>query len=67
MINRGYIAMNSLRKEVIDVMDSMKIQYDITEHPPVYTIEEMDKLNIDIYNQVVKNLFVRDDKRKSTT
>ncbi|NLY76691.1 MAG: prolyl-tRNA synthetase associated domain-containing protein [Tissierellia bacterium] len=56
--------MNSLRKEVIDVMDSMKIQYDITEHPPVYTIEEMDKLNIDIYNQVVKNLFVRDDKKK---
>ena len=56
--------MNNVRKKVIDAMESMNIQYDIIEHPAVYTIDEMDKLNIDSNNEVVKNLFVRDDKKK---
>jgi Ala-tRNA(Pro) deacylase len=56
--------MNNIRKKVIDAMESMNIQYDIIEHPAVYTIDEMDKLNIDSNNEVVKNLFVRDDKKK---
>lgn len=56
--------MNDMRKKVIDVMESMNIKYDITEHPAVYTIAEMDELNIDNNNEVVKNLFLRDDKKK---
>lgn len=56
--------MNSIRKKVFDAMLSMNISYDVIEHPAVYTIEEMDRLNIDNKNEVVKNLFVRDDKKK---
>ena len=56
--------MNSIQSKVINVITSMNIQYDIIEHPAVYTIEEMNELNIDNNNEVVKNLFVRDDKKK---
>jgi len=56
--------MNNMRKIVIETIESMNIQYDIVEHPPVYTMEEMDKLNIDSNNEIVKNLFVRDDKKQ---
>lgn len=56
--------MNSIRSKVINVMASMNIPYGIIEHPAVYTIEEMNELNIDNNNEVVKNLFVRDDKKK---
>jgi Ala-tRNA(Pro) deacylase len=56
--------MNSIHQKVFDVMENMNIPYDVIEHPAVYTIEEMDNLNIDIKNEIVKNLFVRDDKKK---
>lgn len=56
--------MDSIYKEVFDVLESMNIQYDVIEHPAVYTIEEMDNLNIENKDEVVKNLFVRDDKKK---
>ncbi len=52
------------RQRVLDYLSDMNINYDIIEHPTVYTIEEMDNLCIDTNNQVVKNLFVRDDKKK---
>lgn len=57
--------MNLNRKKVIDAMESINILYDVIEHPAVYTIEEMDNLNIDSKNEVVKNLFIRDDKKKN--
>lgn len=56
--------MKSVRQVVFDYLSDMNITYDIIEHPDVYTIEEMDNLCIDNNNQVVKNLFVRDDKKK---
>lgn len=56
--------MKSIRQGVFDYLSDMNISYDIIEHPAVYTIEEMDNLCIDTNNQVVKNLFVRDDKKK---
>lgn len=56
--------MNNIRQKVFDVIESMNIRYQVIEHSAVYTIEEMDKLNIDSKNNVVKNLFVRDDKKK---
>ncbi|GAA0180967.1 prolyl-tRNA synthetase associated domain-containing protein [Clostridium sediminicola] len=56
--------MKSVRQIVFDYLSDMNITYDIIEHPAVYTIEEMDNLSIDTNNQVVKNLFVRDDKKK---
>ena len=56
--------MNNMRKKVIDILESMNIQYDIIDHPAVFTIDEMDQLNIDSNNEEVKNLFVRDDKKQ---
>lgn len=55
--------MNNIREKVINTMERMNIEYDIIEHPAVYTIDEIDKLNIDSNNEVIKNLFVRDDKK----
>lgn len=56
--------MNSIRQKVLDTMESMNIPYQVIEHPAVYTMEEMEELNIDSKNEVVKNLFIRDDKKK---
>jgi Ala-tRNA(Pro) deacylase len=54
----------SLRQKVFDVIEDMHIPYEVVEHPAVYTMEEMERLNIDSRNEIVKNLFVRDDKKK---
>ncbi len=59
--------MNSIRQKVFDVMESMNIPYEVVEHQPVYTIEEMEaieELNNNSKDLVVKNLFIRDDKKQ---
>lgn len=56
--------MDMIRKAVTDALDSWNISYEITEHPTVYTIEEMDALGITLKGDVVKNLFLRDSKGK---
>ncbi len=56
--------MESVRENVFAALESMQVAYEIIEHPAVYTIEEMDRLEIDSKNEVVKNLFLRDDKKK---
>lgn len=55
--------MNIIHQQVFDFLDSMEIEYGVIEHPAVYTIEEMDQLQIDSKDEIVKNLFVRDDKK----
>ena len=50
---------------VTDALDSLDIDYEITEHPPVYTIDEMKNLGITHKGDVVKNLFLRDAKGKT--
>lgn len=56
--------MNSIRRIVFDALKNMNISYDVIEHAAVYTVDEMDELNIDDKNEIAKNLFVRDDKKK---
>jgi len=56
--------MKSERQKVFDYLSEMNINCEIVEHPAVYTIEDMDSLHIDTNNQIAKNLFVRDDKKK---
>ena len=36
--------MNSIRQKIFDVMESMNVPYDVVEHQPVYTIEEMEAI-----------------------
>ena len=50
------------RDVVFDKLDELKIKYSVIEHPPVYTIEEMDSLGIFDSVNICKNLFVRNDK-----
>lgn len=56
--------MNHNRQLVLETMEHANVPYKITEHPAVYTIEEMDHLQIDPQNEVAKNLFLRDDKKQ---
>ena len=54
--------MTSDRDTVFDKLDELKIKYSVIEHPPVYTIEEMDILGIFDGVNICKNLFVRNEK-----
>lgn len=56
--------MSEQRQIVFEKLNELEINYDLIEHPAVYTIEEMDALNISNKNQIVKNLFLRDDKKE---
>ncbi|MFB0917955.1 MAG: prolyl-tRNA synthetase associated domain-containing protein [Clostridiaceae bacterium] len=57
------IAVADTSQKVFDKLDEMKIDYSVVNHEAVYTIEAMDALNIDKKNEVVKNIFVRDEKK----
>lgn len=52
------------KQAVIDKLDELKISYTLIEHDPVYTIEEMEKIDIENVDYIVKNLFLRDAKGK---
>jgi Ala-tRNA(Pro) deacylase len=48
------------KRKVYEVLDRYEVAYHVIEHPAVYTIEEMDSLEIFRDNPwVVKNLFLR--------
>ena len=53
------------RQELIDFLDNKGISYEITEHVPVYTIEEMLECNLPYPEIIAKNLFIRDDKKRN--
>lgn len=53
------------KKETYALLDSLGIVYERHEHSAVYTIEEMDALGLPHKEQIVKNLFLRDDKKKN--
>ncbi len=44
---------------VLETLDRLHIKYDITEHPAVFTIEDMNTLGIILEGNVVKNLFFK--------
>ncbi|MDO4612238.1 MAG: prolyl-tRNA synthetase associated domain-containing protein [Candidatus Saccharibacteria bacterium] len=46
-------------KAVLDFLDNQKISYDLVEHEPVHTIEDMEKLGLLDKGYVCKNLFLR--------
>jgi len=53
------------RQIVYDALKKLNIEYELTDHPAVFTIEEMDNLGITGKGEVVKNLFLRDDKKRN--
>lgn len=53
-------------EEILARLRELNIKYEIKNHIPVYTIEEMDRLGKDFFNGacICKNLFLRDQKGK---
>ena len=47
------------KEKVYSVLDSLKIDYKVIDHPEVHTIEEMDALGIFTDGEVCKNLFLQ--------
>ncbi len=51
-------------REIEAKLTEYNIQYELQEHEPVYTIEDMERLHICDIGQVPKNLFLRDGSGK---
>jgi len=52
------------KQNIIDLLLNLQINYEIVEHPAIYTIEEMLKLKLLNSDSIAKNLFLRDDKKQ---
>lgn len=57
--------MYTKKEEVYKYLESLNIKYRKVEHKAVFTMEEMSKLNLEDESEVVKNLFIRDDKKQN--
>ena len=55
---------DAMKQKVYDALAAAGIEYERVDHPPVFTIEEMDALELPHPEAVVKNLFLRDAKGK---
>ncbi len=53
------------KEEIIKLLEGNNIKYEIVEHEPVYTMKDIEKLNINKEATEVKNLFLRDEKGKN--
>ena len=53
------------RQELLQLLDEKGIPYEMTEHIPVFTVDEMLKANIPHSELIAKNLFLRDDKKRN--
>ena len=53
------------KQKVLDTLKALGISYELIEHPPVHTIEEMDALGVFTAGMVCKNLFLRNANGKT--
>lgn len=49
-------------QKIYDILDSLNIKYIKFQHDPVYTVEEVNNLNINIPGMALKNLFLKNKK-----
>lgn len=52
------------KEDIVKILEEKKIKYEIVEHQAVYTIDEMLDCDLPYPDQIAKNLFVRDDKKR---
>lgn len=52
------------REDIIKILEDRKIKYEIAEHKAVFTIDEMLECGLPHPEQIAKNLFIRDDKKR---
>ena len=53
------------REKALAMFRDMEIEFEIVDHPAVFTIEEMRQQRIPHLGNVPKNLFVRDEKKRN--
>lgn len=56
--------MENQKQCVYDALDKLGIKYEVVEHEPVHTMEDMDRLGLPEKGTLCKNLFLRDAKGK---
>ncbi|WP_195269326.1 prolyl-tRNA synthetase associated domain-containing protein [Eubacterium sp. 1001713B170207_170306_E7] len=54
--------MENEAKKVYDFLDKLGVQYQVIEHPPVYTCEELEQYMDDVKGAHCKNLLLRNKK-----
>ena len=52
------------QKDVIELLESKKIKYEIVHHNAVFTVDEMMDCELPYPDACAKNLFIRDDKKQ---
>ncbi len=52
------------KEDIIRILEDRNIKYEMVEHQAVYTIDEMLDCEIPHPEQIAKNLFIRDDKKR---
>ncbi len=50
---------------ILKQLMELNVQYQIIKHPPVYTIEDVTQISNLDFDKIIKNLFVRDDKKEN--
>lgn len=53
------------KEKVLNRLNELNIDYEIINHPPVYTIEEVINLNLEEKGEIVKNLFLKNSNGKT--
>lgn len=53
-----------MKQKAYDFLNNQNIKYEVTDHTPVFTMEEMQAEGIDKLGTICKNLFIRDQKGK---
>ena len=56
--------MSEQKQRVYDALNKLGIKYEVVEHEPVHTMEDMDRLGLPEKGTLCKNLFLRDAKGK---
>ena len=56
--------MENQKQRVYDALNKLGIKYEVVEHEPVHTMEDMDRLGLPEKGTLCKNLFLRDAKGK---
>ncbi|MNI69740.1 Prolyl-tRNA editing protein ProX [compost metagenome] len=53
------------RQAITEMLEQLNIRYDIMDHPAAYTIEDLESFDLPRADQIAKNLFIRDDKKRN--
>lgn len=62
MYNLGGVFLKA--QKVYDLLNELSVEFEILEHKPAFTVQQMDEVLPDTNAQVCKNLFLRDQKGK---